>query len=441
MESANSQDRHCNYYAAFLQAREPRLRGPEQDEALSEIAAEIDNVRAAWHWAVVHSKVAQIGQALESLYLYYDERSRVQEGEGAFRMVAESLRERREAATALELMTLSRLLARQGRFTYRLGQYNKARELVQESLEILNELEARDQPAAAIEKAFPLRVLGSILRGDGEYQQAGQLYQESLAIYRRQGDDLGTAGVLKQLGIVAGSLGEYDEARRLFQEALELYRATGDQYGIANTLNDLGIVAHRTGQYAEAQRLYQECLAIRRQIGHRWGVGTTLNNLGYLAFAQGQYAEATQLLEESLSIQSDIGDRYNIANSLVNLGATVRELGKYDQARSYFSEALRSATEVGAIPLVLEVLDGVARLLVASEPGKEERAAELFAFVSGHPAGDKPTKDGAEGGLADLAAHLSPDALVTAQERAKTLDLDGLVAEILDELRQGRPER
>ena len=111
------------------------------------------------------------------------------------------------------------------------------------------------------------------------------------------------------------------------------------------------------------------------------------------------------------------------------------ELGKYDQARSYFFEALTSAHEVGAIPLVLEALDGVARLLVASEPGKEERAAELFAFVLGHPASDKPTEDDAERGLADLAAHLSLDAMATAQERAKTADLDMLVAEILDELR------
>jgi predicted ATPase/DNA-binding SARP family transcriptional activator/uncharacterized protein HemY len=432
-------DRHCDYYATFMAEQEPYLRGGEQRETLIDIAAEIGNVRAAWRWAADHGKVVQIGQSLESLYLYYDARSWVQEGEEAFRVAAEALVEGHQIEAVEGELVFGQLLARQGRFAYRLGQYSKARQLVQESLEILDELEAQGQPAAAqlvgaTERAFPLRVLGSILRGDGDYQRAQQIYQESLAIYRQQGDDLGMAGVLKQLGIVAGSLGEYDEARRLFQEALELYRATGDQYGIANTLNDLGIVADRTGQYAEAQRLYQECLVIRRQIGHRWGMGTTLNNLGYLAFAQGEYAEARRLLEESFSMQRDIGDRYNMANSLVNLGATVREMGEYDQARSYFFEALTTAHEVGAIPLVLEALDGVGRLLVASEPGKEERAAELFVFVLGHPASDKPTKDDAEGGLADLAAHLSSDALVAAQERAKALDLDGLVAKTLDEL-------
>jgi hypothetical protein len=82
----------------------------------------------------------------------------------------------------------------------------------------------------------------------------------------------------------------------------------------------------------------------------------------------------------------------------------------------------------------LELLDGVARLLAASQPGKGERAAQLFAFVLGHPASDKPTQDGAERGLAGLAAQLTPDAIVTAQERAKEVELENLVAEVLEEI-------
>jgi len=434
VENEQAHDRHCSYYAAFLQARESHLRGAGQDQALDEIGAEIDDVRAAWRWAVAHDKVAELRQALESLYLYYDARSWVQEGEEAFRVAADSLRKTVEGGAELDLLTLAQLLGRQGRFTYRLGRYREAKKLIEESLHILDELEAGGHADGRIEKAFSLRSLGSVLRGDGEYQRAYDLYQESLAIYREYGDDLGTAGVLKQLGIVAGSRGAYDEAERLLKEALELYRAMGDQYGIANILNDMGIVADRTGQYAEAQRLYQECLAIRRRIGHRWGVGTTLNNLGYLAFAQGQYAEAKPLLEEGLTIQRDVGDLYNIANCLSNLGATVRELGDYEQARGYFSEALRSASEMGAIPLVLELLDGVARLLTASQPGKGERAAQLFAVVLDHPASDKPTKDGAERGLAGLAAQLTPDAILTAQEQAKGVELEVLVGDVLEEI-------
>ena len=95
---------------------------------------------------------------------------------------------------------------------------------------------------------------------------------------------------------------------------------------------------------------------------------------------------------------------------------------------------MRSAFEIGAIPLVLELLDGVARLLTASQPGTEERAAQLFALVLGHPASDRPTKEGAERGLADLAAHLAPDAMVRAQERASTADLEVLVAEVFEEI-------
>jgi tetratricopeptide (TPR) repeat protein len=205
----------------------------------------------------------------------------------------------------------------------------------------------------------------------------------------------------------------------------------GDRYGIANTLNDMGVVADRSGEYAEARRLYEECLAIRRQIGHLWGIGTSLNNLGYLAYVQGEYAEAKVLLQESLAIQRQIGDQYHIANCLSNLGMTASALGEDQDARAYFLEALRFAFEIGAIPLVLEVLVGMAVLLTSGDPADQERAAELFVFVHHHAAGDQLTRERAARRLAGLASQLPPEVMAEAQERGETRELEMLVAEML----------
>ncbi|MGD9100315.1 MAG: BTAD domain-containing putative transcriptional regulator, partial [Anaerolineae bacterium] len=51
-ESERLRDRHCVYYSSFLQAREPHLQGQGQRETLQPIMVEIDNIRAAWHWAI-----------------------------------------------------------------------------------------------------------------------------------------------------------------------------------------------------------------------------------------------------------------------------------------------------------------------------------------------------------------------------------------------------
>jgi len=73
-------DRHCAYFATFLQQKEPGLRGRNQGQALAEIELELDNVRAAWQWAVTQGKLDEIDRAMESLCEYHRIRGRIDEG-------------------------------------------------------------------------------------------------------------------------------------------------------------------------------------------------------------------------------------------------------------------------------------------------------------------------------------------------------------------------
>jgi tetratricopeptide (TPR) repeat protein len=164
------------------------------------------------------------------------------------------------------------------------------------------------------------------------------------------------------------------------------------------------------------------------------GIGASLNNLGYYAYLHGEYAEAKELLQESLGIQREIGDQHHLALCLNNLGAVVGALGEYQAARAYYSEALRFALEIWALPLVLETVAGIATLLAASQPGEQEWAAELYAFVLHHPASDRPMQDKVQRELDHLASQLSPEALSAAQQRAETSELEMIVAEILAEI-------
>jgi predicted ATPase len=464
-ESQAAGERHCRYFLAFLQERERHLRGARLGEAGAEIAADIDNIRAAWRWAIAHARLAEIGGCMEALHLFYFARSWFQEGHEAFREAGVGLASAGRPGAPRDRgrdLLLARLLARQARFSHRLGLYREARELLQASLEVLRRLEAGGHPGVQRDKAFCLYNLAELLRGDGEYQQSRQLFEESMAIFRASGDRLGLARAMRRLGMIAGSLGELPEAQRLFHQALERFKAIGDPYGIGNTLNDMGRVADMIGNPGEAKRLFQECLAIRRDIGHLWGIGISLNNLGYFAYLHGEYAEAKSLLHESLKIQQEIGDQYQIANCLANLGALGCAQGEYAQARGYYYEALRFAMEIWALPLVLEVLVGVtglpgppARWRPAGrdwrEPGRAgtgtggqpaalERAAELCAFVLAHPASEKPTQDMAAARLAELEAKLPPPALAAARARGQAAQLEVVVAELLGELGQAGAE-
>lgn len=443
-----ARDVHCAYYTTFLHEREERLRGAEQRAAADEIAAEIDNVRAAWQWAVASCKTIEVDRSLEALYLFYYARGWMQEGLAAFQSAAGALQgaavqgERGGDTQGVEYV-VGRLLARQARFAHRLGQHQQARELLEESRAVLDRFEGAGRDAGSVhvvprqERAFGLFALSAVLRAVGESAEARQALQEGLALYRESGDRAGMAMTLKLLGIVHGSVGDLEAAQQRLQEALALYQEIVDPYGTASTLNDLSIVAARQGKVPEAQRLNRECLAIRRQIGDRWGVATSLNNLGYVAYLSESYGEAVEYLREGLAIQREIGDRYHIANCLSNLGAAAHALGEREEALAHLYEGLEIAYAIGARPLVLEISAEIGALLASAAVATEDdaqaaaQAAELLTFVHDHPQVDKWTAERTEQSLAQLAPMLAPEAWAAAQDKGRRGTLEAVIASIL----------
>ena len=63
-DKAQTFARHSAHYADFVRAREPSLRGRGQKQALEEIGAEIENIRAGWRWAVAQRDAARVAGSL-----------------------------------------------------------------------------------------------------------------------------------------------------------------------------------------------------------------------------------------------------------------------------------------------------------------------------------------------------------------------------------------
>jgi tetratricopeptide (TPR) repeat protein len=425
-----TQDQFVAYYAAFLASQTAALKGAAQEVALDAITEDIHNVRAAWRIAIQTHDETALEQSFDALHLYYFARSWYQEGADAFQLAAEALKSTIPNKQPPSKMLLGQLLAHQGRFIYRLGKDNQARELLAKSLEIFSRCINGNPDKVQLARAFSLYNLSEIERGAGNYGQAEELSEQSLDIYRRQDDQFGTARSLNHLGILAAWQGRFAEGQDILGQALKYYRALGYRYGIANTLNDLGIVADRLGEDEHARQLYQECLAIRRQIGHLAGIGASLNNLGFFAYFRGEYQEASQLLQESLEIQREIGDRYEIANCLSNLGNTFRELHDYARSYRYFREALQISAEINHLPLVLEVLGGIASNLSFGNDEDKQLAVEIFAFISGQPACDQPTLDSAQKGLELLQANLSQEGFAIASERGAQENFGAVISKV-----------
>lgn len=376
-----TRDLHCAYYAVFLQQEEADLQA-KHEKALEKIGQEIENVKMGWDWAVERGKEEEIGKALNSFFTFHEIQSWYREGKEVAGRTAEALREVEGTAGLTNKrrdVILGRVLARQGAFCYRLGLYEEAQALLRESLGILRRLDARP------EMPFTLNHLGFVTHLLGQYAEANQLCQESLAICKR----------------------------------------AGDRVQMADALNTLGYIAYALGENAEAKRLYQEYLTICRENGDRWGVAFSLNNLGYLANLSGEHAEAKQLCQEALTILEKIGHHYAVAATLDSLGNISHELGEYRESKRYFQEALKTTNDIQAVPLGLEVLIGIATLLMKER--ELQRAAELLALISHHPASDKQTQDRAEQLLSELESQIPPQMIAEAREKGKTSEFGEIV--------------
>jgi predicted ATPase/class 3 adenylate cyclase/Tfp pilus assembly protein PilF len=454
-----TRDRHCAYYSEALQSLEGALKGAERKAALEKIQPEIDNVRAAWNWAVAHGPEGAIEKSLQSLYCFYELRSRYFEGQAAFEEAIAPRRKRQTLGSPAEPNPLlAKLLARQGGFCCSLGLHEQAKQLLEESLALCSRGGARE------ELAFILLNLGVVHLRFGEYQRAREFAHESLVICRAAGDPRGIADALNTLGNIGWQLGEYAQAKRFYQEGLAIRKETGDLWGLGGSLNNLGIIADQLGEYAEAKRLlteslalsrqigdrrltgeslnnlgltaehlgelveakefYQESLAIKREIGDRWSIGRSLNNLGEVTMRLGEYGEARRLLEESLAIKREVGDRRGYAWSLCQLSYALAALGDGATAKAHLRQALAVAVELKAVPVAAEALVGMAKFLAAE--GEAARAVTLLSFVLHHPATGKELHDRARKQLSELEPALPQDEFTAAVERGQAAQLEEL---------------
>ena len=83
--------RYSAYYLSLVNQREASLRGSTPQPALSELWADLDNIRQAWQWAVIAAQIEEIEGAMGGLARFYDLTSLFQEGAAVFDQAANDL--------------------------------------------------------------------------------------------------------------------------------------------------------------------------------------------------------------------------------------------------------------------------------------------------------------------------------------------------------------
>jgi len=226
----------------------------------------------------------------------------------------------------------------------------------------------------------------------GEQEKSRALLVESLRLFQEHGEERDLVRVLNTLGVVATSEGDHGRARALFNQSLELATRHADDTGVIRATNHCGELELTLGNLASATEFLERSADLARRVGDEMLLGNSLHGLGDVALVSGDTLRAGEYYSESLSISRRFHDAGTPAYSVAGLAAVAalegdvvragrlwgsvtvleraggRPLLPYERTR--YEEAIKHCSE--AAPDAFEA---------ALERGRRMSAQETFEFA------------------------------------------------------------
>jgi DNA-binding NtrC family response regulator len=207
-------------------------------------------------------------------------------------------------------------------------------------------LELADETGDLSLSAWALSLTGRLAYRGGELEQARDLYEQSLALYRRIGDDTGAAHVRNNLALIHKTLCEWEAAATYLKQTLETHRRTGHLAETLAPMHNLGIVYQKSGDWKQAADWYGQARQVAIQLGdERRGIHVAIG-LGNVARLERRWEEAHTLLGEALERSRAQGSRREEVLALEFLGELSFDREKPEDALARYQEALRLAERV-----------------------------------------------------------------------------------------------
>ncbi len=403
-EADQTYQRHCEFYTRLIHQHQYQLSGDRQ--VLDEFSDEIENLRAAWEWAVSHMRLACLGRASYGFAQYYTLHGLFREGQALFEAAVAHLRRSLQTAPPQLLSTdfqalqqiLGWLLINQVSFFKDLGMSGQVSPLLEHAINLartckdtclealalvewgravmvqdLKEARAKIEEALGLlervqpepvetllESLIPIdqqfiqslqatshRLLGIIAARGDNIATAREHFEQALQVQRQLGNRDDESNILNNLGLLADMDGRREIAREYFLQALDIKRDLGNQAGAARALHNLGFVSSHMGDYERARQYYEQALFIWQDTGNWSSEGVTLNNLAEVTFLQGDLLRAIDYAERAIAIHRQSGNKSGQGEVSGILGEVFMYLGDYTRAQENLQDALNLCNEAG----------------------------------------------------------------------------------------------
>ena len=235
---------HAAYFLALAERAAPQTLGPQRKAWLDQLESELDNLRAARRWFVESGATEEAMRLAAALYRLWMYRGYAEEGRAS----------------------LGEALAMSG-----------------------------GSPAARANALFCDGGLGvAVFQSD--FAAAQRHLEESLALRRQIGDQVGIAWALMGVGAAATMATNFEVASATLPLARAASQECGDQAVLALSLTWSADLAYGQGDFASARAFGEEALRVANGVGFALPACLALSTLGTISWREGQLNTAERLL-------------------------------------------------------------------------------------------------------------------------------------------------
>ena len=181
----------------------------------------------------------------------------------------------------------------------------------------------------------------------GDFKNALNSYQKSLAIKEEIGDKKAIASTYNNIGIIYNSMGNMAMSLKYYKMSLALHKETGDTNSLGSNYNNIGIIYRVQKNYEKAMEYYLLGLEKRKHENDTKGIAGSFTNIANLFYEKEQYDSSLYYHKKSLEIHQNGNDLQGIAGSYGNIAGLHHALNQDDKAIEFFNKSLALSKQIG----------------------------------------------------------------------------------------------
>lgn len=414
-----TRDRHAVYFLDMLSARERDLYSHGQFDALDALKPEIDNLRAAWDWAIARTRFDLLERASQAAYNLHQLLGSFREGRAQIQRVIDAIEQAIASGNRSRALrqALGWFLCNRGLMNHRLGNVGA---LAHDAERGLGLLDALGDSTVLV----PALSIASIAPGlNGDLALARTRLERAHTLAAQLGDDLSLLVLEGQIGQNELQRGATSRAYARLRDAVARMRAIGDATFVGLLSTYLCQACFARDDPAEAQAVAEAHIPTLARLGDRYNLAALSAQVAIARLRQGDACGALDQARRVQAMSEEIAANEHALAALHVEGLALATLGELSAGKRALRVAIQRGVALGAAAFVLGPLCSLAKLSLDDD----SRAPAWLALVRAHPATAPRVREQAGELLAQWSANTRHDPGATMPQPGTGDDLDAAV--------------